>query len=113
MVTIEGTLSGTDNRDKCSYQLEEGEYTYNLSAGGKGRVGLKIRTKNFQIEGKKIRTWKTIVEKKSKIRGGTSLQGSFTVGAGLDISENSVVEFIFTRPAGGRKVTYDFTCTRD
>lgn len=97
MPTISGQLKGTNYGDNERLDVRAGDYGYTVSATGDGKLSFKVEAKNEHDN------WET-VEQKSKIRGGTTLDGSFTVPAqSLDAGE---VRFNFNREFLSSEVGY-------
>ena len=112
---LSGELRRADYRDAFDKFLEPGEYSFSLDASGGGKVALKIKAYTYQYEGKRARKWKTLVEPKSRIASGSTLNGTFVVPEDqrdrhLDPEETTRVKIIFTRRAGSKRVNYEFEC---
>ncbi|WP_164115243.1 hypothetical protein [Sphingorhabdus sp. Alg239-R122] len=112
MPTIRNDLRKGDYRDAFDRYLEPGRYRYTLTASGGGKVAFKVREHTRQGEGKRIRKWKILIEPKSRISGGSELDGEFLVHEDKlfrdsEPAETTRTQFIFTRKAFSAGVDYE------
>ena len=87
--------------------MASGTYDYTLAVSGDGKLSFKVETLTPSDEGSR---WVT-VEEKSKVRGGTTLNGSFE--AEPTLSPNTEVRFNFNREFLGKGVDYTLRYDQD
>ena len=105
--TITGDLRNSDYGDNVERAVESGTYDYSLAVSGDGKLAVKIETRELTGSGSR---WVT-VEEKSKVRGGTTLHGSFV--AAETLAGNTDVRFNFNREFLGKGVDYTLTFDKD
>lgn len=105
---INGELSGTDYGDNHDRFLEEGTYDYTLKAiDSQGKLAFKVEVKDYPELGESGNAhWRTVLQK-SKIRGGTTLTGTFMANSTLETGAE--VRFNFNREFLSHKVGYKLT----
>ena len=81
--------------------LETGTYDYTLTATREGKLSFKVQAREFEGND----SWDTI-EEKSKIRGGTTLQGSFFAES-PPLDDEATIRFNFNREFASRAVGYE------
>lgn len=94
MATINGSLNNTDYGDNFERDEEAGTYSYSLDVNGEGKLAFKVERRELTGNGSH---WETI-EEKSKVRGGSTLNGSFsapeTLGGQVELRFNFNREFL-------------------
>jgi hypothetical protein len=105
--TITGILHNADYGDNVDREVEAGTYDYTLSVGGDGKLAIKVETRRLTSGGA---NWVT-VEEKSKVRGGTTLSGSFV--AAETVGGQTEVRFNFNREFLSKGVDYSLKFSKD
>lgn len=108
--TVSGDLHGTDYGDNVLRGLDEGVYDYTVTASGGGELAFSVE-EEYWINGdhlgeKAKHNWPTI-EKKSKIRSGSTLSGQFTTD--ITLGDFVSVRFNFNREFLSDGVDYTLT----
>jgi hypothetical protein len=105
---ITGDLSGTDYGDNHERFLEEGTYDYTLKAKDSGgKLAFKVEVREYPELGESGNPRWITIEEKSKIRGGSTLNGSFRASSSLETGAE--VRFNFNREFLSHKVGYELT----
>jgi hypothetical protein len=108
--TVSGDLHGTDYGDNVVRGLDEGVYDYTVKASGGGELAFSVE-EEYWINGDNLgekakHNWPTI-EKKSKIRSGSTLSGQFTTH--VTLGDFVSVRFNFNREFLSDGVDYTLT----
>ena len=105
--TISGSLHDFDTKDTYEKLRVARRYTYTLRATGGGKLRFKLKYYSPPELAEAGNGEWYVLEDRSKIAGGTTLNGSFTVPETWASGKTSL-KFIFSRGALTEGVEYEF-----
>ena len=92
---LRGALYGTDYKDSFQLLRHQQTYNYTLTASGGGRVAFKVEQWKVEPSHGPVEKW-YVIEEKSKVQSGTTLNGTFTVSVEPGEAQSSIL-LTFTR----------------